>query len=111
MPNKSGPKNVTSYYWEGTLTTVDNAFYGTVAGDKVSVIYFSAGARRPREAASAAPARPRPPPPRSRARRSRAAESRTRVSRRGLSLCFRVLQRRYAHHLPRERRRRARVGE
>lgn len=33
--------NVTSMYWEGTLTTVDNKWFGVVGGDKVSVIYLS----------------------------------------------------------------------
>lgn len=33
--------SVTSKYWKGTLTTVDNKWYGVLGGDKVSVIYLS----------------------------------------------------------------------
>eukprot|EP00930_Biecheleria_cincta_P042641 TRINITY_DN29336_c0_g1_i1.p1 TRINITY_DN29336_c0_g1~~TRINITY_DN29336_c0_g1_i1.p1 ORF type:complete len:657 (-),score=72.01 TRINITY_DN29336_c0_g1_i1:127-1995(-) len=33
--------NVTSKFWKGTLTTVDNKWFGVVGGDKVSVIYLS----------------------------------------------------------------------
>jgi len=33
--------NVTSKYWEGTLTTVDNKWFGVVGGDRVSLLYLS----------------------------------------------------------------------
>jgi hypothetical protein len=33
--------NVTSKYWKGTFTTVDNKWFGVLGGDKVSVIYLS----------------------------------------------------------------------
>lgn len=38
---KAHQGNITSKYWEGTLTTVDNKWFGVVGGDKVSVIYLS----------------------------------------------------------------------
>lgn len=38
---KHVPRNITSYFWTGVLTTVENKYYGVLGGDRVRILIFS----------------------------------------------------------------------
>jgi len=41
FPGSKVKENIISHFWNGIVTTVDNLFYGTTAGQKVNLLVFS----------------------------------------------------------------------